>query len=77
MSDNPLNPKNVEYLLPPDIFDELFSESITLEENQSRPDNGNTNIVNGLGDGVHVQAASSADSPSTHVFYVILTSIFC
>ena len=64
MTDFPLNLKDIKHLLRSDIFDELFLESIPSKENQSRLDNNNTNIVNGLEDGGTFQ---TANAPSTHV----------
>lgn len=61
--DVPLKPKDVEFLLPRDIFEELFSE--TPKENHNESNNGN--VANGLEDGVTIQATYSAHGPSTHV----------
>ena len=60
------NQENVEHLLPLDILDGLFSESTPLKESQSQLDSGNTNNVNGPGDGITVQAANGIDT-SIHV----------
>ncbi|XP_020222502.1 uncharacterized protein LOC109804986 [Cajanus cajan] len=62
MSDTSLQAEHVRYLLPPDIFEELFSE-ITPNQDENQSDSGN--ITNGKDKAV-VQTIVSNHEQSTH-----------